>query len=147
MVKDDFWFKKNKAENLFGGGRQKSRRNHHISNLQEEIKCTNEAVKVNGWSNSRACNGETLLRFLDFYTVDGNAPKITLKSIVGHVLQITAVAFMGAMETIFYAPTAWCTSISEEWIVNQLNLTIISAAEENGSISFMKKGLRVMTGF
>ena len=49
---------------------------------------------------------------------------------------------MGAKDAIFYAPTAWCTSISEEWLVNQLDLTIISASEENGRIRFMKGDLR-----
>ena len=65
----------------------------------------------------------------------------------GHVLQIIAVASMGAIDPILYAPTAWCTSISVEWIVNQLNLTIISTSENNGGIRFMKEGLRIMMGF
>ena len=72
--------------------------------------------------------------------------EITLKSIRGNVLQITAVALMGAIDTVFYAPTAWCTLIPKVWIVNQLDFTTISASAENGGICFMKKGLKIMTG-
>ena len=63
------------------------------------------------------------------------------------MLQITAVASMGAIDTIFYVPTAWCTSILEEWIVNYLDIVIVSASEENGGIRFKKDGERNMTGF
>ena len=147
VIKNDFWSKKNKAENPFGGGRQKVRRNHHISYLQEEIKCPSEVVEEDGCSNSPVWKDETQQQFRDFDAIDGDASQITLKSIGGHVLQMTAVALMGAIYTIFYAPTAWCTSISKEWIVNHLDLTIISASEENGGIRFMKGNLRIMTGF
>ena len=113
VVKDDFWSKKNKAENPFGGGRQKTRRNHHISYLQKEIKCPSEIVEVDGCSNSPVCNDGTLLQFRDINAVDGDPSQITLKSIDGHVLEINAVASLGAIDTIFYAPNAWCTSIPE----------------------------------
>ena len=53
VVKDDFWSKKNKAENPFGGGMQKNRRNQHSSYLQEKIKCPSEIVEMDGCSNSR----------------------------------------------------------------------------------------------
>ena len=93
------------------------------------------------------CNDEILLQFQDFAAVDRDTSQITLKSINGQVLQITIVASMGAIDTIFYAPTAWYTSISEEWIVNHLDLTTISASEENRGIRFMKGDLRIMTEF
>ena len=93
------------------------------------------------------CNDETLLQFRAFETIDGDASQTTLMSIGGHLIQITAVASMGTIYIVFYAPTAWCTSISEELIVNRLNVTIISASEENREIRFMKKGLRIMTVF
>ena len=68
----------------------------------------------------------------DFDAADGDASQITLESFGGHVLQIISVASMGAIDTIFYVPTAWCASIPEEWIVNRLDITIVSASEENG---------------
>ena len=63
------------------------------------------------------------------------------------MLQITAVASMGAIDTIFYTPTAWCTSIPEKWIVNHLDITIVSVSEENGGLRFMKESQRIITGF
>ena len=87
------------------------------------------------------------MQFRDFDAVNGDASQITLKSIGGHVLHITAFASMGAIYTIIYAPTAWCTLISAEWIVNHLDQTIISASEENGGIRLMKEGQRIMIGF
>ena len=54
---------------------------------------------------------------------------------------------MGVIETIFYAPTAWCTLIPEEWTVNHLDIIIVSAFEENGGIGFTKGGERIMSGF
>ena len=104
-------------------------------------------MEVDVCSNSSVCNDETLLQFRDFDANDGDATQITLKLIGGHVLQITAVVSMGAIDTIFYEPTAWCTLISEEWIVNHLDLTFVSASEENGGIRFMKESLRVVTKF
>ena len=110
MIKENFWLKKNKtgkikAENSIRG-RQKSLRNLHISYLQEEVKCSSEFVEVEGCNNSPLCNDETLKQFWDFDAADGDASQITLKSIGGHVIQIAAVASMGAIDTIFYAPTA-----------------------------------------
>ena len=73
MVKDDFWSKKNKAENPFVGGRQKSRRNYYIFYLQEEVKCPSENVEVDGCNNAPVGNNETLLQFRDFDAVNGDA--------------------------------------------------------------------------
>ena len=65
----------------------------------------------------------------------------------GDVFQITAVASLGAIDTIYYAPTAWCTLITEEWIVNRLGLTVISDFEENVGIRIMIGKIRLMTRF
>ena len=54
---------------------------------------------------------------------------------------------MGAIETISYEPTVWCTPITEDWIVNNLDLKIISASEENGGIRIMKDDQRPITSF
>ena len=109
VAKEDFWSKKIKAENPFGRGRQKSRRNHHISYLQKEVKCPNEILGVDECNNAPVCNDETLLQFRNFGVVDEDTSKITFKSVAGHVLQITADALMGAIDTLFYAPKVWCT--------------------------------------
>ena len=47
------------------------------------------------------------------------------------MLEIRAVASMGAIDTIFFALNAWCTSIPKVWIVH-LDLLIVVASEENG---------------
>ena len=64
-----------------------------------------------------------------------------------NVLHITVAALMGAIETILYEPTAWCTLITDNWIVNQLGLTIVTYYEENGGIHLIKNVRRLMTGF
>ena len=142
VVKDDFWSKKNKAENPFGGaGRKFEETTTSLTCKKNQVpKCPSEIVEVDGCSNSPVCNDEILLKFRNFDAADGDTSQITLKSIGGHVVQITADTSMGAIDTNFYAPTAWCTSISEEWIVNHLDITIVSASEENGGIRFMKEG-------
>ena len=146
VTKEDSWSKKNKAENPFCGGRTKHRRNHHISYLQADLKYPSLIVEVDGCSNALVCNDATLLQFRDFNAVDGDASN-HLKSIGGHVLHITAVASIRAIQTIFYELTVWCTLITGDWIVNNLDLKIISAAEENGGIRIMKDDQRLINGF
>ena len=97
------------TETSFGGGRQKTRRNHHISYLQEEIKCPSEIVEVYG-CNSPVCNDETLLKFRDFDAADGDASHHSEVDWWTRAPDYCS-ASMRAIDTIFYAPTAWCTSI------------------------------------
>ena len=63
------------------------------------------------------------------------------------MFHITAFALMEAMETIFYEPTAWCTSITKDWIVKNLDFKVISASDENGRICIMKDDQILNTGF
>ena len=73
--------------------------------------------------------------------------EIIFKSIGWHVLQITAVASMQAIETIFSEPTAWCTSITKDWIVNNLDygwLTLLYYQLENNQCLWRKWGIRIM---
>ena len=146
VVKEDFWPRKKKSENPFGGGRTKQQRNH-TSYLRAKAQCPNEIVEIDGCRNALVCNDDSLLEFRGFDADDEYASQIRLQSIGGHVFQITDVAPLGANDTIFYAPTSWCTSTTEEWIVNQLGLTIIADSEENGRIRIMRGYTRLMTGF
>ena len=115
VIKEDFWPKKNKAENPFGGDIQKNWGNHHISYLWAETECPREIVAVDGCNNDPVYNDGTLLQFRDFDAVDGDASQINLKSIGGHMLQITALASMRTIDAIFYAPTAWCIQLKKNW--------------------------------
>ena len=113
--------------------------NHHTFYLRAEARCPNEIVELDECSNA--------LEFWGFDADDGDASQIRLQFIGGHVFQINAVASLGAIDTTYYAPTAWCTSITEEWIVNRIGLTIIFGSEENDGIWIMRGNTRLMTGF
>ena len=95
-------------------------------------------MEFDGYSNAPVCNNGSQLEFRGFDADDGDASQIRLHSIGGHVFQITAIASLGAIDTIYYERTVWCISITEEWIINQLGLTIISESEENGEIRIMR---------
>ena len=47
-VKEDFWSRKKKLENPFGGGKTKQRRNHHTFYLKTDARCPNETVVIDG---------------------------------------------------------------------------------------------------
>ena len=126
-----FLVMKKKSEKTFGGGSTKQRRNDHTSYLRAEARYPNKIVEIDGCNNAP-------LEFREFVAEDGNASQIKLQSIGGHVFQITAVASLGAIETIYYAPNAWCTSIAEKRKVNRIGLTIISDSRENGGIRIIR---------
>ena len=62
----------------------------------------------------------------------------------GHVFQITAVALRGTIDTIFFAPTAYCTSITEEWIVSCLGLSIVTEPAKSGRIRIRRADNRIL---
>ena len=62
------------------------------------------------------------------------------------MFQMAAVASLRAIDNLL-CTKCMCTSITEEWIVNQLGLTIITDSEENGGIRIMRGNTRLMMGF